>query len=831
MKKFNWKSLVPHLIAVGVFLLIAVIYCKPTLEGKVLSQSDITQWKGMAQQSFKYKETHGHFPLWTNSAFGGMPAYQIAMDADNTLSPGYLHHLFTLFLPKPMSFFFLMCASFYFLTQVFKIDYRLGILGGIAYAYASFTSIIVVVGHDTQAFALGYVPAFIGAIFLVFQKRYLVGGALTAIFTSLLVGQNHPQVTYYFLLVAFFAGVAYLINWIKQKDFKHIAITLVTLGFAGTIGIATNAVPLATTLDFSKETMRNGTLNLDTSGNAQRKSSGLPIDYAFQWSYGKAETFTLLTPNIYGGGTLATPFSANSHLAKSLVDKGVPDDQATQVAEGLSPYAYWGTQPTTSGPVYVGAIMCFLFILGLIYLKGFDRWWMLAACILAIVMSWGSNLMGFNTFLFEHLPLYNKFRAPTMSLVIPQFLFPLLALMTLQQLIFKGINKDEALKKLKIAGAVVGVVFLILALMYTSFDYKSGSDPSYIEAQLTRMMQGNKDTANSLYHAYLDDRQGLFGADILRSLIFIGLAFVALWAVLKNKIKPVYALVAIVLLGSIDVLAEGRRYLAEDKFLDVETADQDMQPTPVDTQIMADTGFYRVLNLTRDYFQEGNTSYYHNSIGGYSPAKLSVIEDLLNYQLRGQSFNNRVLDMLNVKYVIAPGQQNQQQVQVNPGAMGDVWFVKAVDYVATPAAAMKALNNFNPKDTAVIEDTFKAMITAAPVADSTASIQLIKNDNDVITYKSSAKTPQVAVFSQIYYDRGWKAYVDNKELPIIKADYALRALSLPAGNHDIRFEFKPASYYNSSTYATIASVLVWLTIIAAIVFEARKNKNNTAPAK
>lgn len=821
----------PHVIAVAIFLLIAVIYCKPTLQGKVLSQSDITQWKGMAQQSFNYKETHGHFPLWTNSAFGGMPAYQIAMEADNPIAPGYLHHLFTLFLPKPMSFFFLMCVSFYFLTQVFKIDYRLGILGGIAYAYASFTSIIVVVGHDTQAFAMGYVPAFIASIFLVFQKRYLIGGALTAIFTSLLVGQNHPQITYYFLLVAFFAGVAYLINWVKQKDFKHIAITLVTLVFAGAIGIATNAVTLATTLDFSKETMRNGTLNLDTTGKAMRKTSGLPIDYAFQWSYGQTETFTLLTPNIYGGGSLDNALGANSHIAKTMMAKGVPDDQAEQAAQSLSGYAYWGTQPGTSGPVYVGAVMCFLFLFGMIYLKGFDRWWMAAICVLAVLMSWGSNLAGFNTFLFEHLPLYNKFRAPTMALVIPQFLFPLLSLMALQQFIFNEKDKAFAWKKLKLTGYVMGGVFLILALLYTSLDYRSVSIDPALHSVFNRMTQDNKDAANSFFSAFLQDRQAMFGADILRSALFIILAFLVMWALLKNKIKPVYALVGILLLGSIDVLAEGRRYLADDKFFDAETADQEMQPTAIDQQIMKDTGFYRVLNVTKDYFQEGTTSYYHNSLGGYSPAKLSVIEDLLNYQLRGQSFNNGVLNMLNVKYVIAPGPQNQPQVQVNPGAMGDVWFVQAIEYVKDPATAMKALNNFNPRDTAVIEDTFKTLVPFTPVADSTASIQLIKNDNDLITYKSSAKTNQLAVFSQIYYDRGWKAYVDGKESPIIKADYALRVLALPAGNHEIRFEFKPASYYNSSIYAIIASVLVWLTVIAAIVVTARQNKNNPAPAK
>jgi len=818
MKKFNWKSLIPHAIAVGVFLIIAVIYCKPTLEGKVLQQSDINNWKGMAQQSVKYKETHGHLPLWTNSAFGGMPAYQIDMEVSNPISPNYLFYLFTLGLPKPISFFFLMCVSFYFLTQVLRVDYRLGILGGIAYAYASFTSIIIVVGHETQAYALGFAPLFIGSILLVFQKKYWAGGALTAISTSLLVGQNHAQITYYFILIALAAGIAYLIAWVKQKEFKHIILSLGILLAAGATGASVNMVPLATTLDFSKATMRGGTLNLDTSGKATRQSSGLPIDYAFQWSYGQKETFTLLTPNIYGNGSMYT-LPLDGHVAKVAEEKGIAPEQAIYLP------AYWGNQPGTSGPVYVGAIMCFLFVFGLIYLKGFDKWWMLAISVFAILLSWGSNFMGFNSFLFEHFPLYNKFRAPTMALVIPQFIFPLLAVLALQQFIFNEKDKAYAWKKLKVAGIVMAGVFLILAMLWSSFDYKSALG----EAAERPLAQAPKDVAAALLSALRLDRKAMFGNDILRSLLFIGLAFLVMWLLLKNKVKPVYALLGILLLSSIDVISEGRRYLNDERFMDNESAEQELQPSASDQQILKDTGYYRVVDFTRDFTQEGTTSYYHNSLGGYSPAKLSLIEDLLTYQVRGNGQPNlQVLNMLNTKYIVIPGQQGPQ-AQINPGALGACWFVKAVEYVKDPAAAMHAITNFNAKDTAIIEDTFKANIPFTPSVDSTATIKLIKNDNDVINYQSSSKTSQLAVFSEIYYDRGWKAYVDDKEQPIIKADYALRALALPAGNHNIRFEFKPASYYNSSTAEYIASVLVWFTVIGAVIVY-RRDKNKVATA-
>ncbi|HRI19298.1 MAG TPA: YfhO family protein [Panacibacter sp.] len=828
MKKISWKNILPHLIAVGIFLIITLLYCRPALEGKVLQQSDMLHWKGAAQSSFEYKETHGDYPLWVNSLFGGMPGYTIAMAGYNPIAIGYLHYVCTLFLPAPFSYFFLLCISFYFLTQVFKVDYRIGILGALAYAYASFIPIIVSVGHVTQVLALGYVPAALGAYFLVFQKKYWAGAALGAVFTTLLIGMNHPQITYYFLIVGFFATAAYTIRWIKDKEYKHILITAGILLFAGTVGILCNMVPLATTYDYSKATMRGGAANLDTSANSNKpkETAGLPIDYAFGWSYGQAETFSLLVPNIYGGTSNGSTLGADSHLAKEGIAKGVPDDQAAQFAAQFP--TYWGDQPFTSGPVYLGAVICFLFILGMVYLKGFDKWWIAAVCFLAILMSWGKNFETFNTFLFNYLPLYNKFRVPTMTLVIPQLLFPLLSVITLQQFIFNEKNKALAEKKLKIAGYAALAVFAVAAMLYLSFDYKAANDSS-VTNYLNQLTQNNADVTNSFYNALKQDRQSLFGADLLRSLVFAGAAFLVLWFFLKNKIKPVYALSAVLLLSSADLLAEGRRYLNNDSFQEAAAVDENyFAPTQADLQIMKDTGYYRVFNLTQDYFNDALTSYHHNSVGGYSPAKLSIVEDLLNFQLRKQPLNVQVLNMLNTKYFIVPGDKNQPVAQQNPYALGPCWFVKTVVFKNTPGEAMKAMDNFNPRDTAIVEAFFKANIPFTPVADSAAGISLIKNDNDIVTYKSNAATNQFAVFSEIYYESGWKAYIDDKEAPIVKTNYVLRGLAIPAGSHNIRFEFKPASYYNSTRYAVIGSVLGWLIIMAALVQWYRKR--DKAPA-
>lgn len=821
MKKINWAKIYPHLIAIAVFVIIAVLYCKPALDGKVLQQSDMLHWKGMAQSSFEYKEKHGDFPLWINSMFGGMPGYTVAIGGGTPIALGYLHYICTLFLPAPFSYFFLLCISFYFLTQVFRVDYRIGILAALGYAYASFSPIIVAVGHVTQVLAMGYVPAVLGAYFLVFQKKYWAGAALSAVFTTLLIGMNHPQITYYFIIVTIFAVVAYTIQWLKQKDFKHIFLTAGILLFAGIVGVFCNMVPLATTYDYSKATLRGGTA-LDTTTSNLKPSDGLDINYAFGWSYGKAETISLLVPNIYGGVSGGGAFGANSNLAKTFIAKGGPEEQAAQFAAQFP--GYWGDQPFTSGPVYLGAVICLLFILGLVYLKGIDKWWIAAVCFLAILMAWGKNLEAFNSFLFNYLPLYNKFRVPTMTLVIPQLLFPLLAGITLQQLLFNETNKTVAQEKLKIGGYAVLGVFAIVGMLYISMDYKGANDEN-LNNMLNQMTGGNADATKSFYNAVLADRQSLFGSDILRSLFFAGAAYLLLWVFLKNKLKTVYVLTGILLLSSIDLLAEGRRYLNNDSFFESSEVDESyFTPTQADLEIKKDTGYYRVFNLTQDYFNDALTSYFHNSVGGYSPAKLSIVEDLLNFQLRKQPLNIQVLNMLNTRYVIVPGQQQNgpPMVQQNPGALGACWFVKAIDFKQTPLEAMKALDTLNPKDTAIVETAYKAAVPFMPEADSTATISLIKNDNDIVTYKSTSTTNQFAVFSEIFYDRGWKAYIDDKETPIAKTNYVLRGLAVPAGTHNIRFEFKPDSFYQSEKFAVIGSALGWLVIILALVQWYRK---------
>ncbi len=826
MKKFQWKSLLPHAIAVTIFVVVSVIYCKPALEGKVLMQTDVLHWKGMAQDLVQYKEKTGHFPLWNNNLFGGMPAFQIAMESSNPASVGFLHTIFMLGLPKPIGFFFLLCISFYFLSQVVGSNYWLGIMGGIAYAYATYSPVVIIAGHETKLLAMGYLPAVMGALWLIYQRKYLWGLALTALFSGLLIGMNHLQVTYYFLFLAGFMSIAFAIQWIKEKDLKHLFIAFALAILGGVIGAGSNLVGLATTSDFSKATMRGGS-SLDTSAiksNKSQKTTGLNTQYAFYYgSYGPSETFSFLVPGIYGGSS-GGELTSESNFGKLALEKGIPEEQVSQFTASIS--TYWGPQPMTSGPVYFGAVICFLFIFGMVYLKTWHRWWILAVCILSILLSWGSNFAGFNEFIFNIVPLYNKFRAPSIILILPQLLFPFVAVLALQQFLFVETDKKAAIEKIKLAAYITGGFFALLAFFYISFSYTSAGDTN-LKGYLGQIFKGNQEEVTAFFNALKDDRKSLFGKDLIRSLVLVIGALTLIWLYAQNKIKQSYVLAGLVLISSIDLISVGKRYLNDNSFQEAETANEAVyKASPVDLAIMKDSTHPRVLNTTvGSYFNDATTAYHHRDVGGYSPVKLSIYEDLLNFQLKKTPINKSVLDMLNMKYVIVQDPQNGQlALQMNPEALGNVWFVKHLSYVNEPLGVMKAMDQFHPKDTAIIEAGSKKDIAFEPVADSSASIHLIKNDNDLIQYESSSTSNQFAVFSEIYYNRGWKAYIDDKESTIIQTNYVLRGLAIPSGKHQIRFEFKPASYYESKKAATVSSGLIWALLIAAVASSFKKEK-------
>jgi hypothetical protein len=812
MKKGWLSKLLPHLIAILIFLVIAVIYCKPVLEGKVLEQHDVTQWKAMAKNSFDYKEKHGNFPLWTNSMFSGMPAYQIAIEPSSKVSPLFFIHILTLGLPKPISFFFLACICFYFLSQVLRVNTMIGVIGSLAFAYLSYNAVIIAAGHDTKMQSIALMPALIGSLLLLYEGRYWLGGALTALFTTLLVGMNHPQIAYYTFIIIFFMTLAYFIHWIMQKRFVHLAITMAIVIAAALAGVFSNAVALLTTYEYSKASIRGGSELADSTTNSTRE--GLSNDYALSYSVYKTEPFVMMFPNFYGGASVPIEtLKEDSRAVEAL--QSMPQELSSQIAGAR--YSYWGgINPSTSGPPYVGAIICFLALIGFFILDGKHKWWMLTTMVIALVMSWGSYFEGFNTFLLNHLPMYNKFRAPSMLLVIPSFLMCMMAVMTLQKITSYD-NKVELWEKYKKGLMLTGGVFVTALLVYMSADFTSETDKQML-TQVAGAEPQVKGYVESFINGLKEDRQSILMASLIRSLFFIGAAALMLWLAIKNKLQSIVVLIVIGVLAFVDVMAINVKYLNSEKYQDDMQYEGNFVSTQADQQIMQDTSYYRILDLRQGLgtlTYGAMTAYWHNSIGGYHPAKLSIYQDLIEHQLSKFPRSLASVNMLNTKYVIQADQQGKEQIITNPDALGHAWFVKAVRYENSARNVMDALTNFNPRDTAILFSSSQSQVQNIQPADSAAHISLVFNDNDVAFYKSNSTTNSFAVFSEVYYDKGWKAYVDGKETPIVRTNYVLRGIVIPAGQHEIKFEFRPGSYYTGETIAMVAGMLIFLALIAA----------------
>jgi len=836
MKKFDFKLILPHLVAVIIFLIVAIVYCKPALQGKVVEQHDIQGWRGMSQQLIEFKEKYGYYPLWTNSMFSGMPAYQIAFDSKTHVQVGYVQPVLTLGLPIPVSFFFLACICFYFLCIVARANPWVSIIGALAYSYSTFDAVIIAVGHNTQMMSLGLAPAVIAGLLLLFQKRYWTGFAVTAFFTALLIGQNHVQIVYYTLIIAVFLNVAFLIKSYTEKDIPS-ALKAMGLGLvAGILGLACNAVTMMPTYEYAKETMRGGRSELTSKDNKNKTKGGLDKDYAFKYSVGIGETFTVMIPGLYGGSNGGKEYSSNSKFVEKLTEGGYPEDNALQLANG---YSYWGEQQPTSGPAYLGAIICFLFIFGMVYLKSWYKWWLIAASVFGILLAWGNNFQAFNYFLFDHLPFYNKFRAPCWGLVIPQLCFPLGAVLGINKLITET-DWSEAWRKLRLSAIITGAILIILCGFYFTSGFTGTRDKdlkeNFRQSMLQQVPQGQQpsqqlvqqadDLSKQLMVALHADRKDLMGADLLRNILLIAAAVVLIGLFIKRKINQVILIAGLIVLSGFDLLSVDRRYLSEDNFVEDTDFESAFIPTEADQQILKDPNHanFRVFNQAVDPFNDASTSFHHNSIGGYHPAKLALYQDVIENQL--SKYNMRVFNMLNTKYFIVQNPQTGKPVaQLNPEAYGNCWLVKGIKYVNNADEEMLALDSTNLKDTAVINKSFSADIKTLPQYDSTASITLKENLNDKIIYNYNSTTPQFAVFSEVYYNLGWNTYVDGQKSPYVKVNYILRGMSLPAGKHEIEFRFEPKSVTTGRMITIWSNILVMLSVIAAAVFYIRRKTN------
>lgn len=806
----NNKS-VTHLLIIAGFALLSLLYCYPALQGKVLRQDDEVMWRAMAKEGMDWYEKTGENVLWSNTMFGGMPTYTYWVPE----SSNYIWKIQMFFeqvLNKPAAFLFVAMLCFYLLMTVLNVDKRLAVIGAVVYAF-TYNPVIIAVGHNTKMVAIAYLPAVLAGLLLIYKQKWLSGAPLLAVSLALLISSSHYQVAYYAAIIIFFAVVCMLIIAIKSNQLKAWFLSSAVALVIAVIAVGPSLTLVFPTMEYTKETMRGGQSELTLNHDKGKTSGGLDKEYAFRWSNEIGETFCLMIPYLYGGSDQEPAEKAP-----------ITSERIGQQYERLP--LYWGDQPMLAGPFYLGAVICFLFVLGLLVVENPHKWWIGAVCLLAILMSLGRNFDALNGFLFKYLPLFNKFRIPSMILIITQLLFPVLGFWGLQEIISKSTNKDALIKKLKIAAGITAGLCVLLGLGgELFFDFTDAKDSTRFPAELLPSLK--------------EDRINLARNSSLLSAFYILVAAGLIWAFIKEKIKLNWLIGGFALLMVIDVFSTATRYLNDENYVDDTEYETSFQPRPVDLQIKQDTSYYRVLDLTRNVYNDAIQAYFHKSIGGYSPAKLEIYQDLIDVHMSSK-FNSEVLNMLNTKYVIVQtGQQGGAGVIPNQTALGNAWFVNEVKLVNTADEEILSLNAPALGDTAEMQNAFSAAKTAVVRnkfanelkgysfgKDSASRIVLTKYGLNDLTFRSENSRDGLAVFSDIYYPHGWKAFVDGKETPIIRANYVLRALKVPAGSHTIEFKFEPESYQRGDSIAMASSIIILLLCVSmlGIYFKKRNIK-------
>jgi hypothetical protein len=797
------KAFIPVVISVILFLIISLVYCSPVLEGKRLNPYDLVNYQGMSKEIHDYEKKTGEEVLWTNSMFGGMPTYQISRPAyKNLIVP--IHKILNLFDKRPISFLFLLLIGAYIALLLFEVDPWIALIGAIAYAFSSYFFQIIEVGHASKAIALGYLPPVIGSIYYSYNKNLAIGSVLLGIFLSLQLYVNHLQITYYTFLIILIFLIFQLVNSIQTGKFRQFVLRSFVLLVPVILAIGTNLTLLWTTYEYSKYSMRGKS---ELSVNQENQTGGLDKDYATDWSYGIDETLTLLIPDFKGGSSHGALTEKSKTFALFEQSKG--NRYARQVIKQLP--LYWGDQTYTAGPVYVGAVILFLFVFGLFTLKGQIKWWLLTATILSILLAWGKHFMFFSSLFLDYFPGYNKFRTVSMTLVIAEFAIPFLGCMAINSFIKEQPDKKTVLRGLKYTLFILGGLTLFFSLFAGIFDFKGPNDAPY-------MSQGNSVFIDTLR----EDRKTLFRNDSLRSLIFILLTAASLYVFYIKKIKLRIFLLLIGLLILADLWMVDKRYLNKDDFVSKKEAGTPFQPYQADLIINQDPDlYYRVFDLTADPFRSSRASYFHKSIGGYHGAKMKRYQELIEYHLSKNNMD--VINMLNTKYFIISN-DGEPEVRRNPNALGNCWFVNSFRLVNNADEEIDALNDFDPKSEAIIDTRFQDLVKGfTRQKDSSAYIKLISYDpNELIYDYSSEGSDQLAIFSDIYYDKGWNLYIDGEFNPHFRADYVLRGAVIPKGSHKIDFRFEPRSYFTGNKVTLASSIVLIVLALGTIVFEVRK---------
>ena len=829
------KKCLPDAIVIALFAVISFAYfLVPVSQGKILFRHDSQAGVGMGQELTEYEQRTGEVTRWTNSLFSGMPTYQISPAYSSTDGLSAVMAAYHLWLPDYVWFLFAYLLGFYILLRAFNFRQSLAALGSILWAFSSYFLIIIAAGHLWKVMALAYLPPMIGGVVLAYRGKYLWSFIVTAVFTAFEVKANHVQMTYYYLFIVLFMVIAYLVQAIREKRLQHFLKASGVLIAAGLIGVTINISNLYHTWEYQKESMR-GKSELTKTNSANQTSSGLDRDYITQWSYGVDETLTLLVPDAKGGASV--PLSQNA----TAMAKANPEVQnmLPQLYEAVP--QYFGTQPGTSGPVYVGAFVLFLFVLGLFIVKTPLKWALLAATILSILLSWGHNFMGFTNFFLDYVPMYAKFRTVASILVIAEFTIPLLAALALKRIVDEPTVLTKNMKFVYASLALTAGVALVMALMPSMM----GPFISEQERQMLSGIQGmTPDVQNMMLSSIATMRAAMVSADAWRSIIVIIIGVAMLLLFKAQKIKAIYLIVGISALCLIDLWQVDKRYLNDEMFVPKSERDTPQEATATDIEILKDKSLsYRVLNFSSGAFNENTTSYFHKSIGGYHPAKLRRYQEMIDkyiapeMQAGMQAIVSKggvmsevdgrklfpVLNMLNAKYFVVPLQGNATTSIQNPYAQGNGWFVDKLTYVADANAEYAEVGKIDVSHEAVADKKFEAILGQTAANDSTASVVLTKYEPNSLTYTINSAKGGVVVFSEIYYP-GWTASIDGQPAELGRVNYILRALNVKAGKHEVVLEFHPSSISTTETIAYVALVVLLLAICAALFIEWKMQK-------
>ncbi len=806
----NFKKFLPFLIAISIFIIASLAYFSPILEGKALFQSDIAQFRGMSKEVQDFRTKTGEEPYWTNRAFGGMPTYQLS-----TYYPhDYIKKLdsWLRFLPRPADYLFLYFLGFFILLITLKVNWKTAIIGALGFGFSTYLIIILGVGHNAKAHAIGYMPIVLAGLILMFDKRYTLGFITATLAISLEIAASHPQMTYYLLFFGSILGLIKLLESIKEKTLPNYLKSLAIFFLAAFLALGMNATSLLATKEYAAESTRSKSeLTINPDGSEKESTGGLTKEYITEYSYGILETFNLFIPR-FKGGSNNEYLGTDSHIYEFLKDKA-GRKQALGFAENAP--MYWGEQPIVAAPAYIGAVMIFLFSIGIFLVKQPWKKWLIISAVFSILLSWGKNFGILTDLFIDYVPLYNKFRAVSSIQVIAELAIPLLGILGLQALFDKDIAIENKLKAVKLSFYVTGGIALFFGLFGTGFF----SFESYRDASYEAMLPG-------LSNVIIEDRKEIFRNDSFRSLIFVFLTATLIWFFIKEKVNKHILWIGLLVLVLADLVLVDKRYVNQDDFVTSKSLENPFPKTKINDLILEDKGHYRVMNFMVNPMNDGSTSFYHNSIGGYHAAKPRRYQELFDFHIANN--NIEVLNMLNAKYFIFPDQNNTPQVQINEDSNGNVWFVDKVKFVDNANEEIISLDSLKTKEMAVVSREFESLIGSLTTElDSTAKIELIAYAPNKLEYKTSSTKDHLAVFSEIYYQNGWNAYVDGKLQPHLRANYVLRAMMIPAGNHTILFQFEPEIIRTGSTISIVSyMVFALLSLIGYFLFKKKQESKN-----